>query len=164
MGKKTKPHAEPRTIQVGRVRELDRQVLLALGVKESAIFIPSWDSDDPASVNYWWISSGKPRRTHMIDACPIPRFCENANETLAALARFVWSVERDGPLFRLVWPRDGAPFVGPFDPSFLVAACLAILLHAGITVEIVPGSELENFGAEQCRTVEIGEPDESEAA
>lgn len=55
-------------------RHLDRAVMIHVcDIKPARIFIPDWE-DTPDSDNFWWVPSGKPKRTHMIDATSIPHF------------------------------------------------------------------------------------------
>jgi hypothetical protein len=74
-------------------RELDIQVLCQLwGIKRDRIFYMDYDEE-----KHWpqYIPSGKPRRTHEIDAKPVPNFTTDANADYMVLCE-VRTRERAG--------------------------------------------------------------------
>lgn len=68
-------------------RELDKALLILTGVPEKKIWRPSWieaepeaDWDEWDKQQWYYIPSGKPRRTHSLDEKSIPYFSSNLIE------------------------------------------------------------------------------------
>lgn len=63
----------------------DIEVLEALwGIKSKSVWFEGWDTDQEFPR---YIPSGKPRRTHSLDAMPVPRFTTDVGPDYAVLAR-----------------------------------------------------------------------------
>lgn len=64
-------------------RDLDLQVLeTVFKFPRKKVFLSSWDGEDGLDIesggDYYYIPSGKPRKTHKIDAVPVPSFSGRA--------------------------------------------------------------------------------------
>jgi hypothetical protein len=94
------------------------------------------------STDPYYIPSGKPRRTHLIDARPVPRFSRDDATALAALERFAekrgigWTISRapkehaeryPGRRYYVTLHGDMMPMESQSAPTAAHAIVLAIL-------------------------------------
>lgn len=128
------------------LREIDVEVLVALGHSRKKI----WDEyEDHETMKgkgfYYYIPSGKPRRTHMIEAVPVPCFTKDLNAVDAVIER----LHSEGLSTKLTRHAKGAPACRIFNDSTMItgwgdtlalAFCLTFLeLKTGIrSVEVTP--------------------------
>lgn len=84
------------------------------------------------STDFYYIPSGKPKRTHMIDAIPVPRVSRNDATALAALEQFCdkhgawWEMQR-APRRYSVRLIGGMPIDAQTAQTLAHAIVLAIL-------------------------------------
>jgi hypothetical protein len=61
--------------RMGAGKETDVEILVRIfGYPRKKIFVPEWAE---GSTEFYYIPSGKPKRTHMIDAQPVPLFSDS---------------------------------------------------------------------------------------
>lgn len=89
------------------------------------------------SADPYYIPSGKPRRTHLIDAKPVPRFSRDNAVALAVLERFCdrrggwWSMTRFAGRYIVALHGDQMPIYGQSAATLAHAIVLALLACAG---------------------------------
>ncbi len=82
---------------------------------------------------WYYIPSGKPRRTHMIDAVPVPRYSTDDSIALAALERFCnkrgiwWEMQRAPHRYAVRLIGEGMPIYAQTATTLAHAVVLAML-------------------------------------
>ncbi len=103
--------------------ELDRLFLCKIeGFPRGKAFLTEY--------GWYYIPSGKPRRTHMIDAVPVPRYSTDDNVALAALERFVEKQESAYCIMRDEARRYSVTLYR--DGLALSSVCAGTLAHAAV--------------------------------
>lgn len=120
--------------------ELDVLVLeRVFGFPVRKTFPMEWSTD------LHYIPSGKPKRTHMIDAVPVPRFSRDDCVALLAIERFCnehgvwWSMQRIPPVYK----RDRRYNVTLHGNNMPIDAQSAATLAHAIVLAILAAVEME---------------------